>query len=235
MDTPREYQREWGFGQKNPLSGGLGQDGTYQIAGLGGQARQIGRTSGAGYQNEAAITSSPSGRAGSRSISSGSLSTSGPAPTGGPPPDPKRIGPSGPSKLAAGVKGNFDRPAPYITDIPQWGKVTGAALKNMGGAIGNMGTVASLGVDSLKSIGMKAADVGLFATPMGGATKIGTKLIGTRIGSRVGAGISSRILKPQTQAPQTQARPTIPTQPGVSPGGIIIPRQGYNPKSTGNP
>jgi hypothetical protein len=235
MDTPREYQRQWGFGQKNPLSGGLGQDGTYQIAGLGGQARQIGRTSGPGYQNEAAITSSPSGRAGSRSISSGSLSTSGPAPTGGPPPDPKRIGPSGPSKLAAGVKGNFDRPAPHIMDIPQWGKVTGEALKSMGGAIGNIGTVTALGVDSLKSVGMKAADVGLFATPMGGATKIGTKLIGTRIGSRVGAGIGSRILRPPAQA-QTQARPTIPTQPGgVSPGGIIIPRAGYTQKSTGNP
>lgn len=228
MDTPREYQREWGFGQKNPLSGGLGQDGTYQIAGLGGQARQIGRTSGPGYQNEAAITRSPSGRAGSRSISSGSLSTSGPAPTGGPPPDPKRIGPSGPSRLAAGVKGNFDRPAPHITDIPQWGKVTGEALSNMSGAIGNMGAVVGLGVDSLSKVGMKAADVGLFATPMGRAAKIGTRIANTRAGRRVATGIGNRIVRPPT-------RPLIPTKPGVSPGGVILPRPSYNPKSTGNP
>lgn len=228
MDTPREYQREWGFGQKNPLSGGLGQDGTYQIAGLGGQARQIGRTSGPGYQNESAITSSPSGRAGSRSISSGSLSTSGPAPTGGPPSDPKRIGPSGPSKLAAGVKGNFNRPAPHIMDIPQWGKVTGEALGNMGGAFTNMGAVVGLGVDSLSKVGMKAADVGLFATPMGRAAKIGTRIANTRAGRRVATGIGNRIVRPP-------ARPLIPTQPGVSPGGVILPRPSYNPKSTGNP
>jgi len=236
MISPHEYARQRSA-PADPLQGGLGRGGDYSIGGTSGIVRESRRTEGRSFLHQSDTPTTSGSRLSARSISSGGLSTSGPAPTGGPPPDPQRIGPSGPSKLAAGVKGNFDRPAPHIMDIPQWGKVTGEALKSMGGAIGNIGTVTALGVDSLKSVGMQAADVGLFATPMGGATKIGTKLIGTRIGSRVGAGIGSRILRPpaQTQA-QTQARPTIPTQPGgVSPGGLFIPRAGYTPKSTGNP
>ena len=230
MDSPREYQREWGFGQTDPLSGGLGQDGTYQIAGLGGQARQIGRTRGPGYQHESAITSSPGGRAQARSISSGSLSTSGPTPTGGPPQDPQKIGPSGPRKFAAGVRGNFDAPAPHITPIPQWGKTTGEALGNLGGAFTNTGALVGLAADSLSKVGMKLADVGMFATPMGRGASIAGRIGNTRIGRRGANWASNRIIRPQAAQ-----RPNIPTKPGVSPGGVILPKPGYTPKSTGNP
>jgi len=219
------YQGNWGPGDDGPL------DRTYQIGGLGADARQIKRVRGPGYQHESPITSSPSSRAQTRLVTTGSLSTSGPTPTGGPPPDPQKIGPSGPSKFAAGVKGNFDAPAPHITPIPQWGETTGKALGNLGGAITDTGAVVSIAADSLSKVGMKLADVGMFATPMGRGASVAARLANTRVGRRGANWATNKIIRPQAAA----QRPNIPTNPGVSPGGIILPKPGYTPKSTGNP
>lgn len=223
-EAARDYQRDWG-GNTSALGG-------YGSGGLLSRRRQMERTEGGSFENVSKITSSNS-RLTSRPIMSvgGGLSTSGPTPTGGPPQDPQKVGPSGPRKFAAGVRGNFDAPAPHITPIPQWGETTGKALGNLGGALTNTGALVGLAADSLSNVGLKLADVGMFATPMGKGAAIAGRIGNTRIGRRGANWANNKFIRPQAAA----QRPTIPTKPGVTPSGLIMPKPGYTPKSTGNP
>jgi hypothetical protein len=133
MISPHEYARQRSA-PANPLQGGLGRGGEYTVGGLSGPMRESRRTEGRSFVHQSAVTAAPGSRISARSISSGGLSTSGPAPEGGPPPEPQRIGPSGPIKLAKGVKGDFEKKSPHMYEIPRWGETFGKVVKNVAGA-----------------------------------------------------------------------------------------------------
>lgn len=138
-EAARDYQRDWG-GNTSALGG-------YGSGGLLSRRRQMERTVGGSFENVSKITSSNS-RLTSRPIMSvgQGLSTSGPTPTGGPPEEAQRIGPSGPTKLAPGVKGNFERKSPHLYDIPRWGETFGKVVKHIGGASVAAGSLAAQAV-----------------------------------------------------------------------------------------
>jgi len=133
MISPHEYARQRSA-PSDPLQGGLGKGGDYSIGGTSGIVRESRRTEGRSFIHQSDTPKTSGSRLSARSISSGGLSPAGPAPTGGPPPEPQRIGPSGPIKLAKGVKGDFEKKSPHMYEIPRWGETFGKVVKNVAGA-----------------------------------------------------------------------------------------------------
>lgn len=113
----RAYQKD----PANPLEAG-----GPAVGGLTESTRYNRQQVGASYLSAPTGTGSWTSAPGSRGMGRGgyvSMPTDGPTPTGGAPDRPQRMGPAGPSVMAQGVAGRFDRPSENTF------RVTGAADK----------------------------------------------------------------------------------------------------------
>lgn len=132
----RQATRAYRANPDNPLEAG-----GPAVGGLTESTRYNRQQVGASYLTAPTGTGSWTQAPGSRGTSRGgmvNMPTEGPTPLGGPPDRPQRMGPAGPSAMAEGVAGRFDRPSENTFEVTGTaGKLAGLAVSGTAAALGS--------------------------------------------------------------------------------------------------